>query len=308
MTEGEALSAAAARLAAGGINEPRREARLLLALALQCPVERLVLSSTDAIAPASAAQFAALVERRAHHEPYSRIVGKREFWSREFLLSADTLDPRPDSETLIEAALARIADRDAVIDLVDLGTGTGALLLALLTELPNARGLGIDCAPGAVETARRNAAALDLAGRARFAVGHWADGLSAPVDVILVNPPYIPTAQLAELAPEVRGYDPRAALDGGPDGLAAYRELAPALARLLRSTGFAVCEIGAGQAAAVVAYMTRSCLETVAVACDLAGVERCLVVRRSRNGGERASSRNKVLIKQKIVGMSDDTD
>jgi release factor glutamine methyltransferase len=279
MTEGEALSAAAARLAASAVTEPRREARLLLALALCCPIERLVLSSKDTMAPASAARFAALVERRAAGEPYSRILGRREFWSREFQLSADTLDPRPDSETLIEAALAQIADRAAPINVIDLGTGTGVLLLSLLTELPNAQGLGIDRAPGAVETARRNAAALGLSARADFAVGHWGDGLTVQVDVILVNPPYIQRARLAELAPEVRRYDPRAALDGGPDGLAAYRELAPELARLLRSTGFAVCEIGAGQRAAVVELMTGSCLETVAIACDLGGIERCLIVR-----------------------------
>ncbi len=284
MTEGEALSAAVARLAASAIAEPRREARLLLALALCCPIERLVLSSKDTIAPASADRFATFIERRAGGEPYSRILGRREFWSREFQLSADTLDPRPDSETLIEAALARIADRDAPINVIDFGTGSGALLLALLTELPNARGLGIDRAPGAVETARRNAAALGLSARAHFAVGHWGDGLTVQVDVILVNPPYIPTARLAELALEVSRYDPRAALDGGPDGLAAYRELAPALARLLRSTGFAVCELGAGQRAAVVELMGQCCLETVAIACDLAGIERCLIVRPGKAG------------------------
>jgi release factor glutamine methyltransferase len=284
MTEGEAVNAAAARLAASGIDEPRREARLLLALALCRPIEQLVLSSKDTIAPAGAARLAAFVERRVCHEPYSRIAGRREFWSREFLLSSDTLDPRPDSETLIAAALAQITDRDAAIDVIDLGTGSGALLLALLTELPNARGLGVDRAPGAVEMARRNAAALGLADRARFAVGHWGHGLSTRVDVILVNPPYIPSACLAELAPEVTRYDPQAALDGGPDGLAAYRELAPEVAGLLWSTGFAVCEIGAGQGGAVIELMGQSCLETVAMACDLAGIERCLVVRPAKHG------------------------
>jgi release factor glutamine methyltransferase len=279
MTEGEALSAGAARLAASGIDEPRREARRLLALALSCPLERLVLSSKDTLQLESAVRFEALVERRARHEPYSRILGRREFWSREFLLSPQTLDPRPDSETLIAAALAQISDREAALDVIDLGTGTGALLLALLTELPRARGLGIDRAPGAVETARRNAAALGLSARARFSVGDWGKGLSARVDVILVNPPYIPTARLAELAPEVSRYDPQAALDGGPDGLRAFRELAPELGRLLRPMGFAACEIGAGQRAAVVELMTWSCLETVAIACDLAGIERCLIVR-----------------------------
>jgi release factor glutamine methyltransferase len=281
---GALLPAIIARLAAAGIPNAPREARLLLNLAIGTEANAML--SPDHAVPADVAdRLAVLVKRRAGREPYSRIAGTREFWSRDFLLSPDTLDPRPDSETLIEAALARIPDRAAALDIVDFGTGTGALLLALLTELPNASGIGTDLSPGAVETARRNAAALGLADRIRFTVGNWGLGLSAPADVILANPPYIPTEQLDDLAPEVTGYDPNLALDGGPDGLQAYRELAPDLARLLKSTGFAVIEIGAGQDAAVAEIMARASLETVAKQCDLAGIERCLVVEPRKNVG-----------------------
>jgi release factor glutamine methyltransferase len=282
MTEGEALAQAAARLAAAGIAAPRREARLLLALALGRPAESLLASSGDGISPEAAAHAASLVERRAGHEPFSRIAGKREFWSREFLLSPDTLDPRPDSETLIDAALARLPDRAVPLEILDFGTGTGALLLALLAELPNAAGIGVDLSPGAVETARRNAAALGLSARARFIVGDWGKGLSAPADVILANPPYIPSEQLTRLAPEVVRHDPPAALDGGTDGLQAYRELAPDLARLLTITGFAVCEIGAGQGEAVARIMAVAGLEVNTSRRDLAGIERCLVFERRK--------------------------
>ncbi|HEY5207925.1 MAG TPA: peptide chain release factor N(5)-glutamine methyltransferase [Stellaceae bacterium] len=277
MTEGAALTEAAARLAAAGIEEPRREARLLLGLALKRGVESLLLSADRPLAGNDAARFAALIARRVRHEPYARIAGKREFWSHEFLLSPDTLDPRPDSETLIEAALTLIPDRAAPLEILDFGTGSGALLLALLAELPNASGLGIDIAPGAVATARRNAAALGLAARARFVGGNWGQGVTEPADVILANPPYIPSAELSSLAPEIVDFDPRLALDGGADGLRAYREMAPDLARLLKKSGIALCEIGAAQSAAIIEIMSRAGLELVAKRCDLVGWERCLV-------------------------------
>jgi release factor glutamine methyltransferase len=284
MTEGALLKAAADRLAEAGIDNANREARLLLNLALGLDANAMP-SPDRAIAADAAARLQVFVERRATREPYSRIAGKREFWSRDFVLSADTLDPRPDSETLIEAALARIPDRAAPLELVDFGTGTGALLLALLTELPNASGIGADLSPGALETARRNAAALGLGARARFVPSNWGLGLSAPADVILANPPYIPTEQLAGLAPEVREYDPSLALDGGTDGFQAYRELAPDMARLLKRTGFAVVEIGAGQGETVAQILARTGLETVARQSDLAGIERCLIVEHRKKMG-----------------------
>lgn len=279
------LGAAVARLGDAGIENAPREARLLLNLALGVGAN-VLLAPEMAIPPGDADRFTSLIDRRAAREPYSRIVGRREFWSLPLLLSRDTLDPRPDSETLVEAVLARIPDRAAPLSILDFGTGTGALLLALLSELPNAQGVGGDLSPGAVETARRNAAALGLADRAGFALANWGLGLSGPVDVIVANPPYIPSEQLDALAPEVARFDPRMALDGGMDGLKAYRELAPDMARLLQPAGFAVCEIGAGQGPAVAEILARAGLETVAKQCDLAGIERCLVVEPRENVGK----------------------
>jgi release factor glutamine methyltransferase len=301
---GAILNASIDRLAAAGIDNAPREARLLLNLALGLTSNALVPPDRVLTADESA-RVAALVARRAAHEPYSRIAGQREFWSLPFLLSPATLDPRPDSETVVEAALARIVDRAAPLAVLDFGTGTGALLLALLSELPSATGLGVDRAPKAVATARRNAAALGLAGRARFACGNWGQALDGQWDVIVANPPYISSQQLASLAPEVRGYDPPLALDGGPDGLQAYRELAPDLARLLSFSGFAVCEIGMGQGPAVAAIMAASGLTQIEARTDLAGINRCLVFEPRENVGK---SGNKGLMKQKIVGLSGNSD
>jgi len=283
MIANDALTRAAGRLVEAGIENPRREARLLLGLALG--VDSGALSASLDIDASRGAVFETYVARRASGEPYSRIAGKREFWSLEFALSPDTLDPRPDSETLIEAALALIQDRAAPLSVLDFGTGTGALLLALLSELPNAAGIGIDIAPGAVETARRNAAALGLAARARFVTGRWGAGLSAPADVILANPPYIPSGDVIRLPPEVRLFDPEAALDGGSDGLEAYRELAPDLGRLLKRNGVALCEIGAGQGGQVTAIMTASGLARTGSRADLSGIERCLVFEQVAKSG-----------------------
>lgn len=299
MTAAELLTAAAGRLVEAGIENPRREARLLLNLALGIDANARL--PEREMAPAVAALFETFVARRAGHEPYSRIAGRREFWSLDFALSPDTLDPRPDSETLIEAALERIADRAAPLSVVDFGTGTGALLLALLSELPNATGIGVDISAGAVETARRNAAALGLSARARFVLGRWGEGLTTPADVIVTNPPYISAKDMSRLPPEVREFDPAAALDGGPDGLSAYRELALDLKRLLSESGIALCEIGAGQAPAVTAIMAASGLDLTGSRADLAGIERCLVFEQRKKVGK---SRNNGLMNQKIVGMS----
>ena len=299
MTAAELLTAAAGRLVEAGIENPRREARLLLNLALGIDANARL--PEREMAPAVAALFETFVARRAGHEPYSRIAGRREFWSLDFALSPDTLDPRPDSETLIEAALERIADRAATLSVVDFGTGTGALLLALLSELPNATGIGVDISAGAVETARRNAAALGLSARARFVLGRWGEGLTTPADVIVTNPPYISAKDMSRLPPEVREFDPAAALDGGPDGLSAYRELALDLKRLLSESGIALCEIGAGQAPAVTAIMAASGLDLTGSRADLAGIERCLVFEQRKKVGK---SRNNGLMNQKIVGMS----
>lgn len=261
------ITATAQRLAAAGIANPRREARLLYALAA-----------------GDGARLADYVRRRAAHEPYSRIRGAREFWSLDFALSPDTLDPRPDSETLIEAALAALPDRAAPSRVVDLGTGTGALLLALLSEYPNAVGVGVDVLPGAITIAARNAVALGLATRAHFVVGDWAATNLGTADVILANPPYIPSGKVATLPPDVVRFDPRRALDGGDDGLMAYRALVPVLRRTLKPDGWAFVELGAGQADAVGRLVAAGDLQVAGMRCDLAGCERCLAIRQVESG------------------------
>lgn len=277
LTLGRLLADAAARLAAAGIAEPRHEARLILALALGIEPAAMLGWPERMIQLERAAAAEALIARRAKGEPVSRLRGKREFWSLDFTLSPDTLDPRPDSETLVAAALANIADRAAPLRIVDFGTGTGCLLLALLSELPRATGIGIDIAPGAVTVAAANAVALGLGGRAEFRVGGWETLIDGEADVILANPPYIPTSEIGSLPREVLAFDPRAALDGGPDGLSAYRPLGAAIRGLLGPAGKAYLEMGAGQGLQVTRELREAGLTVTGIRRDLAGIERCVV-------------------------------
>jgi release factor glutamine methyltransferase len=271
----QALRAGAARLEAAGIDNSRREARLLLAHALdKQPAE--FLSEPRALVPTEI--FDALVARRAAREPMALITGHQEFWSLDFAVSPDTLVPRPDSETLIEAALAARPARDAVSHVLDLGTGTGCLLLAALHEFPVAFGVGVDRVPTAATLARRNAAALGLAGRAAFLCGDWAAALTGRFDLVLCNPPYIPAAEIATLMPEVALHEPASALFGGPDGLDAYRAVIAGLPSLLAPGGVAILELGQGQAPAVAALAGALNFAT-ALRSDLAGIPRALVMR-----------------------------
>ncbi|HEX3969977.1 MAG TPA: peptide chain release factor N(5)-glutamine methyltransferase [Stellaceae bacterium] len=280
LTIGRLLERSTARLTAASIAEPRHEARLVLALALGVDPATVLGWPERTVEPALAAKAEGFIARRAAGEPVSRLRGKREFWSLDFALSPDTLDPRPDSETLIAAALDDIADRTAALLVVDFGTGTGCLLLALLSELPQATGIGIDIAPGAVATAQANAAALGLAERADFRVGGWDTKIAdrmGPADVILANPPYITTSEIGRLPPDVLAFDPRTALDGGPDGLSAYRALGAAIRGLLGPAGRAYIEIGAGQGLQVAQILGEAGLRVTVVRRDLAGVERCVI-------------------------------
>jgi release factor glutamine methyltransferase len=230
--------------------------------------------------PAQWERFAAMVSRRCAREPVSRILGSREFWSLRFAVGPATLDPRPDSETLVASVLARLPDRNAAIAILDLGTGTGCLLLALLSELPQATGIGIDLDAAARDTAAANAEALGLGARAAFRLGDWARDISAQFDVIVSNPPYIESMAIDELAPEVAQYDPRGALDGGPDGLSAYRALLPQAAQRLKPGGLLALEIGAGQGPAVRVLAADAGFSDLGGAQDLAGIERCLLFTR----------------------------
>jgi release factor glutamine methyltransferase len=223
-----------------------------------------------------------MLDRTLASEPLSRIVGQREFWGLDFLLSADTLDPRPETETIVEAVLQRLPDRARPYRFLDLGTGTGCILIALFSEYRQATGLGIDIAPGAVHTARHNAERLGMGARAAFAVGHWTAAISGRFEVVVANPPYIPSADIRGLPPEVRDYDPHRALDGGPDGLAHYRAIAADLPRLLMPGGIFATEIGSSQADAVAAILAGSEMRIDALVCDLAGFRRCVVAQRQR--------------------------
>ncbi len=278
-TLGSMLTEAAATLYEAGFDEPRRAARRLLTAALEIPPTELLADSGRSIGRGDAGHVRCLLARMLAREPLSRILGRREFWGLDFALSADTLDPRPESETVVEAVLQRIPNRGVPLRLLDLGTGSGCLLLALLSELPGAIGIGIDIAPGAVTTARRNAAALGLAGRAGFAVGDWGTSLSARFAVIVANPPYIVRAALAALPHEVADHDPLRALDGGGDGLAAYRSLAADLPSLLTLGGIFAAEIGSGQAAAVGTILRSRGMRIESVQPDLAGIDRCVIAR-----------------------------
>jgi release factor glutamine methyltransferase len=276
-TIGEALNSAAARLNEAGIERPQAEARILLEAASGRGRGQIIAFPEHVLAAAQWDLFGRLVSRRCAREPISRILGNREFWSLRFRVGPATLDPRPDSETLVSAVLERIPDRNAGIAILDLGTGTGCLLLALLSELPQAQGVGIDIDDAAREIASANAEALGLSARTAFRLGDWARDISAQFDVIISNPPYIESLAIDGLAPEVSKYDPRGALDGGPDGLAAYRALMPQAARCLKPGGLLALEIGAGQGAAVRALAVQAGLMDLGGAQDLAGIDRCLL-------------------------------
>ncbi len=289
-TLGSILTEAIAVLWAAGLDEPRRRARRFVAAFLDVPPTELLSDAERALERSVVERLRGSLARIVRGEPLSRVLGWREFWGLRFALSADTLDPRPESETLVEAVLRRIPDRNVPLSFLDLGTGTGCLLLALLSELPTAVGIGVDGAVGAVMTARENAEVLGLADRARFFVGDWSSALSGRFAVIVANPPYIARGELAGLPPEVRRYDPRRAVDGGEEGLAAYQRIAEDLPALLSSGGIFAVEIGAGQASAAVAILQAGGLLVDGIERDLAGIERCIVSRLDESDPDEMSS------------------
>ena len=278
------LVPAQTRLHDAGIDSAALDARLLLGVALGrddavLPHETLVDWTSE-----RRQEFAAIIERRIAGEPVSRIRGWREFWSLRLGLSPETLDPRPDSETVVAAALAWVGERRyETLRLLDLGTGSGALLLACLSELPQASGVGIDISAGAVRTATANATRLGLGARASFVEGDFADPDSGNpdsgrnrFDLILCNPPYIPQAEIDGLAREVARFDPRLALDGGEAGLDSWRSLLPRISHGLALGGRAFVEIGAGQQSQVTDLAIAAGLQPADDAADMAGIVRCL--------------------------------
>jgi release factor glutamine methyltransferase len=286
LTIDAARRALAARFAAAGLDSPELDARMLVGAALSLDLTGLIKQGVRNLALDDAARLEALVERRLTGEPVARILGIKEFWGLPFKLSPDTLVPRPDTETVVEAVLEHVRAAGAADDalrIADLGTGSGAILLALLSELPNAFGIGTDVSEGALRTARGNAIALGLGGRAAFVACSYATALSGPLDLIVSNPPYIASAEIADLAIEVRGHDPARALDGGTDGLDAYRALIPQAASLLCPGGAVVVEVGQGQAHDVEGLMTKTGLSAdfTGIRRDLAGVSRTVLGRKN---------------------------
>jgi release factor glutamine methyltransferase len=258
-------------------DNPRLEARLLLAHALGVTRNDLIREPQRTVDPGP---YQALLTRRIAHEPIALITGHREFWSLDFLVSPATLIPRPDSETVIAAALAAFADRSPPQRILDLGTGTGCLLLALLTEFPSAYGIGLDIAPDAASLARTNATRLGLSDRSAFAVSDWTNPVTGRFDLIVSNPPYIPGADIACLMPEVAHHEPRSALDGGPDGYDAYRTILPNLADHVAANGVVVLELGQGQAH-YVAELAHSAGWQTEFHLDLGDIRRAIVLARS---------------------------
>lgn len=265
-----------------GADNARLDARLLLAHALGCSSEALLADAGEPLTNAEAARFEVFLARREKFEPVARIIGRRDFWTICLSVGPATLVPRPDSETLIEAALDCVGPdtRGQARRILDLGTGTGCLLLAVLTEFPAAFGVGVDLSEDAARVAAANARALGLSGRAAFVTGDWAACLSGRFDLILSNPPYIASDEIAGLMPDVARHDPLLALDGGADGMAAYRLITADLDRLLAPGGVAILELGAGQAASVGGLARRAGLRAE-FRRDLAGIDRAAILRRA---------------------------
>ncbi|MCB1362443.1 MAG: peptide chain release factor N(5)-glutamine methyltransferase [Rhodobacteraceae bacterium] len=269
MTADAALRAAITRLAAAGVPDPARDARLLLAHALGIGADRLVLALRDPLPAAAEARFAAALSQREGRRPVSQITGRRAFWGRDFQVSAAVLDPRPETETLVAEALSRPFHR-----VLDLGTGSGAILLTLLAERPVARGLATDLSPEALAVARANAEALGVT-RATFALSDWFGQVEGRFDLIVSNPPYIAEAEMVDLSPEVL-HEPRMALTPGGDGLDAYRAIAAGALRHLEPGGRLLVEIGWTQAAMVRALMADAGLGSLRTLRDLDGRDRVI--------------------------------
>jgi release factor glutamine methyltransferase len=256
-----ALVEAARTLRDAGIDTPELDARVLLCHAAGVSHETYIARAREALAADGALKLERAVARRLAREPVARITGTREFYGRGFILGEDTLDPRPDTETLIEAALDIVRGQgwqEKPLTLLDLGTGSGCILVTLLAELPQARGLGTDLSPGALAIAAANARTHGVGPRAAFAAADWLDAVSDKFDLILSNPPYLATGEIAGLAEEVAAHDPRLALDGGPDGLDAYRRIAGRARDALTEDGRLLVEIGPGQGEDVAAIFARA--------------------------------------------------
>jgi release factor glutamine methyltransferase len=274
----EAWLRGAERLAAAGIDSARLDARVLVAHTMNLAPGESV--SAREPSPEELARYEELLERRMAREPVAYITGEREFWSLPFTVGPGVLIPRPETETLLEAAARFFPDRNQPLEVLDLGTGSGAILIAFLRDYPSARGTGIDQSEEALSWARRNAERLGVVNRSTWNSGSWQAAEGRPYDLILSNPPYLALGEAAALAPEIAAYEPLVALLAGPDGLEAYRAIAPIAAASLKPGGRVILELGAGQASAVRELLRGYGLEIMVVMPDLAGIPRAIVAGR----------------------------
>ena len=276
LTTRVALSAGRMALEGAGVETSALDARLLLEAAMDVDTVRIVAEPDQTLDTRQEEQYHRFLERRRNREPISQILGRRAFWKDEFVVTADTLTPRPDSETLIELAVDHFR-RGAPRRILDLGTGTGCLLLSALREFPDAAGIGVDLSPGACQAALRNARILGLDSRTRIICGNWGTAIGGSFDLILCNPPYIADRERETLPPEVAEFEPRQALFAGVRGLDAYRELIPGLAADLAPGGALIVETGHGQGPSVSQILMESGVCVAARGRDLANRERCLL-------------------------------
>jgi release factor glutamine methyltransferase len=277
------LNAAAARLAAAGIDNGRLDARVLLAHVLKLSPGDVVTGSI-ALPEGAKERFQSAVERRIAREPLAYITGEKEFWSLPFAVGQGALIPRPETETVIEEARKAFPDAKTPLRILDLGTGTGVLLLTLLHLYPETSGVGVDASPDALRWARMNASRLGLESRARLIPGNWDQGIDGIFDLVVSNPPYVTSGAMGQLEPEL-AFEPREALDGGPDGLEAYRALAPVLAHRTAPGGHVLLEIGADQGVTVPSVIGAAGLQISHVAGDLAGLSRVVVAKKALETG-----------------------
>jgi release factor glutamine methyltransferase len=265
-------------LQAAHVESASLDARLLLEHALGLSREQLLFRLDDMLEQRHIDYFRELVACRTRRQPIAQIIGRREFFGLTFKVTSAVLDPRPDSETLIEAVIKRTRDKQAPLTILDLGTGSGCLLLTLLYEFPNAKGVGVDTSRDAINVAKDNAVNLGLQSRAAFIQSHWCMAVEGTYDIIISNPPYIPAADISTLAPEVSQYEPKQALDGGADGLACYRVIVAALPKHLKKGGLAAIELGLGQAQAVERLAIDNGLKPLGIAHDIQGIARCIIL------------------------------
>ena len=280
-TIGDVVRSLGQRFGDAGIDEARLDARLIVTHVAGCAPETALVYPEKTLSNEQIETIDQLAQRRLHREPVAYLTGTREFWSLPIGVNQHTLTPRPDTETLVESVIAEIGEdaRDRALRILDLGTGSGCILASLLSELPNATGVGIDINVPTIEMARRNAHALALSDRMQIAESNWLDGVDGTFDIVVSNPPYIPAADIDGLEPEVSVYEPRLALDGGCDGLDAYRQIAAGLGGVLKPGGLAAFEFGIGQASDVCRILRENGHGNTRVYSDLSGIERVVLVK-----------------------------